>query len=338
MKGLACAHPDCDYAVTDDRQFGGFCCKRCHAAFVRGDPATHGAQCSKASAKGLKKAEPLPPEAPLAESTSKRAWQLARQNGREDAAQRATKQKQAMQEETDEPIERSEAEEVTRDEWRTRRTRPRSRQSSRDPEKPPRRRRGSGGWWESSEPHQARQAPRSRQKGWMEEQEEALEGRLSAEKLHKLEAFTSVTWVLSGGLPIHRVAEEKRQLDTTMEAGVSAGLLPNRVSISRACVKSARSAGRSRDSDRSRTRSRSADDLHDAPWRKAALEVTQEQREKHMARRCKAKARQAQKLQSGHFTAADLKYGAQSGNWLLAPNGQSDICRLCHAALRKRKA
>lgn len=31
--------------------------------------------------------------------------------------------------------------------------------------------------------------------------------------------------------------------------------------------------GRSRDSDRSRTRSRSADDLHDAPWRKAALEA-----------------------------------------------------------------
>ncbi|CAJ1423837.1 unnamed protein product [Effrenium voratum] len=76
-----CAHPQCDFRVTQAKM-GGFCCKRCHATHVRGEAPAHGEKCNKVSGRGLPRADPAPPSAPLSQSTSKKAMVLAKRAGR----------------------------------------------------------------------------------------------------------------------------------------------------------------------------------------------------------------------------------------------------------------
>lgn len=73
----ACAHPDCYFRVTK-REFGGFCCKRCHAAFVTGGEPTHGPKCEKMPGRGFARAKPTAPHEPNAEAVSKNAMKAAR--------------------------------------------------------------------------------------------------------------------------------------------------------------------------------------------------------------------------------------------------------------------
>ena len=35
------------WAVVTIAEFGGFCCKKCHAAFLRGSPSQHGTRCHR---------------------------------------------------------------------------------------------------------------------------------------------------------------------------------------------------------------------------------------------------------------------------------------------------
>ncbi|CAE7771447.1 unnamed protein product, partial [Symbiodinium pilosum] len=62
--GLGCAHLGCAYRVTKV-EFGGFCCKKCHAAFVQGKPSEHGSRCNHNLAYNVRRAQPVPPERPL---------------------------------------------------------------------------------------------------------------------------------------------------------------------------------------------------------------------------------------------------------------------------------
>jgi len=61
-----CAHSGCQFFVTIS-DFGGFCCKKCHAAFLRGSPSQHGSRCHQRVAESsIPRADPVPPANPLA--------------------------------------------------------------------------------------------------------------------------------------------------------------------------------------------------------------------------------------------------------------------------------
>ena len=60
-----CAHLGCSYFVTIG-EFGGFCCKKCHAAFLRGSASQHGSRCHRRIAENsIPRADPVAPEHPL---------------------------------------------------------------------------------------------------------------------------------------------------------------------------------------------------------------------------------------------------------------------------------
>ena len=84
--GLRCANTHCGCEVTC-RDFGGFCCKRCHANFFRYEiycehcshGTAHGFKCAKKpAAPSLRRAVPTPPKDPAAESLSANAVRLNR--------------------------------------------------------------------------------------------------------------------------------------------------------------------------------------------------------------------------------------------------------------------
>ena len=61
-----CAHTKCDRLVHPDPSFGGFCCRRCHAACVAGRPPVHGDFCSnEVAATHLRRASGMPPKNPM---------------------------------------------------------------------------------------------------------------------------------------------------------------------------------------------------------------------------------------------------------------------------------
>ena len=60
-----CAHLGCSYFVTIE-EFGGFCCKKCHAAFLHGSPSQHGTRCHRRIAENsVPRADPVAPAHPL---------------------------------------------------------------------------------------------------------------------------------------------------------------------------------------------------------------------------------------------------------------------------------
>ena len=59
--------------------------------------------------------------------------------------------------------------------------------------------------------------------------------------------------------------------------------------------------------------------------------ISKEQALKHEDRVRRAKSRQRRNEESGQVTLADLKYGRRVQNFVKAPNGESEICRLCCA-------
>lgn len=64
--GFQCARPGCPYLINADPDFGGFCCRRCHATYVGGVEVGHGRKCARLHAgKGSRRAEPVTPERPM---------------------------------------------------------------------------------------------------------------------------------------------------------------------------------------------------------------------------------------------------------------------------------
>jgi hypothetical protein len=66
---LRCAHPHWIYLVSPDKEFGGFCCKKCHLDYVNDkDGHDHGKLCERRKApEGASRAQAVAPIKPLTE-------------------------------------------------------------------------------------------------------------------------------------------------------------------------------------------------------------------------------------------------------------------------------
>eukprot|EP00930_Biecheleria_cincta_P049442 TRINITY_DN3463_c0_g1_i1.p1 TRINITY_DN3463_c0_g1~~TRINITY_DN3463_c0_g1_i1.p1 ORF type:complete len:356 (+),score=57.28 TRINITY_DN3463_c0_g1_i1:28-1068(+) len=69
---LICANTKCDFLVHEDKQFGGFCCKRCHWCLERDEPPEHGEKCGRLPPPAdAVRADPTPPDLPMSALRSK---------------------------------------------------------------------------------------------------------------------------------------------------------------------------------------------------------------------------------------------------------------------------
>ncbi|OLQ11049.1 hypothetical protein AK812_SmicGene5121, partial [Symbiodinium microadriaticum] len=66
VERFACANPACQYMAAESEDFGGYCCKRCHASHAYGHALTHGFRCAEEMAHWkLPRAAPVAPPEPI---------------------------------------------------------------------------------------------------------------------------------------------------------------------------------------------------------------------------------------------------------------------------------